>query len=146
MATVGSDLTLDNKAQRQPLKPTGSLISGATPVPQFALDAADAKIAALSSAVVGAADTIDQFLSSSSSSVPESAREFATSISQKLRSLGTNAGEQQAADLVQGLQKKAAAHPAAAMGVGALIGAALAGLLVHFGSSAVSANTPAKQR
>src|ERR1700712_4569591 len=103
-------------------------------VPQAALDAADAKIATWSGLVIDAADTIERLLSSESLPVPDAARDLAKSTTQKLRSLGTAASEQQAADLVAGLQRTAAAHPAASIGVGAAVGAALAALLVRLGN------------
>jgi ElaB/YqjD/DUF883 family membrane-anchored ribosome-binding protein len=103
-------------------------------VPQFALDAADAKIATWSGAVIDAADTIERLLTSESLPIPDAARDLAKSTTQKLRSLGTAASEQQAADVVAGLQRTASAHPAASIGVGAAVGAALAALLVRLGT------------
>jgi ElaB/YqjD/DUF883 family membrane-anchored ribosome-binding protein len=103
-------------------------------VPQFALDAADAKIATWSGVVIDAADTIERLLSSESLPIPDAARDLAKTTTQKLRSLGTTASEQQAADVVAGLQRTAAAHPAASIGVGAAVGAALAALLVRLGT------------
>lgn len=120
--------------------------SGAkTIVPQFALDAADAQIATWSTAVVDAADTIERLVASESLPVPDAVRDLATSTTQKLRSLGQSASEQQAADLVAGLQRTAAAHPAAAIGVGAAIGAALAGVLIKLGSPATAGPAPARK-
>lgn len=107
--------------------------TGPSLVPSFALDAADAKIATWSGAIIDAADTIEKLIGAESLPIPETVRELATSTTQKLRSLGTTAGEQQAAELVASLQRSAAAHPAASIGVGAAVGAALATLLVRLG-------------
>lgn len=104
-------------------------------LPAFALEAADAKIATWSSAIVDAADTIEGLVASESLPVPDAVRDLATSTTQKLRQVGTTAGEQEAAELVASVQRTAAAHPAAAIGVGAAIGAALAALLVRLGKS-----------
>ena len=110
----------------------------ATFVPQFALDAADARISAWSGAVIEAADAIDRLIAAETLPVPNSVRELATSSTQKLRDLGTKASEREAAELAAGLQRAAAAHPAASIGVGAAIGAALAALLVRVGTPAGS--------
>lgn len=109
-----------------------------TVVPKFALDAADAKIAEWSGMVMDTADAIDRLLASESLPVPDSVRELAGSTTQKLRSLGSQSGEHQTADLVIGLQRAASAHPAASIGVGAAIGAALAALVVKLGSASAS--------
>ena len=114
-------------------------------VPQFALDAADAKIATWSGAVIDAADTIERLLSSESLPVPDAARDLAKTTTQKLRSLGTTASEQQAAEVVAGLQRTAAAHPAASIGVGAAVGAALAALLVRLGTPGSPERPPANR-
>ena len=106
-----------------------------TIVPQFALDAADAKIASVSAAIVDAADTIERLVASESLPVPDGVRELATSTTQKLRTFGTRSGDYEAAELVGGLQRTAAAHPAASIGLGAAVGATLAALLVKLGSS-----------
>ncbi len=107
-----------------------------TLVPQFALDAADARIATWSGAIVDAADTIERLVASESLPVPDTVRELATATTQKLRSLGAQSGEIDAAELVSGLQRRAAAHPAASIGIGAAIGATLATLLVRLGTAA----------
>jgi ElaB/YqjD/DUF883 family membrane-anchored ribosome-binding protein len=122
------------------VKPTDKIATSGTGsfVPQAALDAADAKIATWSGVVIDAADTIERLLNSESLPVPEAARDLVRSTTQHLRSLGTAASEQQAADLVAGLQRTAAANPAASIGVGAAVGAALAVLLVRLGSSGSS--------
>lgn len=114
---------------------TGIKDNPRTIVPQFALDAADAKIASVSAAIVDAADTIERLVGSESLPVPENVRELATSTTQKLRNFGARSGEYDAAELVGGLQRTAAAHPAASIGVGAAVGATLAALLVKLGSS-----------
>lgn len=108
---------------------------GSTIIPNFALDAADAKIATWSAAIVDAADTIERLVGAESLPVPDAVRELATSTTQKLRNFGSAAGEQQAVDLVAGLQRTAAAHPAASIGIGAAVGAALATLLVRLGTT-----------
>lgn len=133
----------------QPGVNDGSLASGATAgakssgsfVPQPLLDAADAKIATWSSAVIDAADTVERLVSSESLPIPEPVRELITSTSQKLRNLGSTASERDAADLVADLQRRAASHPAAAIGIGAAVGAALATLLVRLGSPTTPATT-----
>ncbi|MBN8808279.1 MAG: hypothetical protein J0I47_08590 [Sphingomonas sp.] len=107
-------------------------------MPQFALEAADAKIATWSTAIVDAANTIERLLSSESLPVPDGVRDLATSTTEKLRGFGTKAGEQDAKELVAGLQRTAAAHPAASIGVGAAIGAALAAVLVRMGAPAAT--------
>lgn len=112
-----------------------------TIVPQFALDAADAKIASVSAAIIDAADTIERLVASESLPVPDGVRELATSTTQKLRTFGTRSGDYDAAELVGGLQKTAAAHPAASIGLGAAVGATLAALLVKLGSSNAGANS-----
>lgn len=114
-----------------------------TLVPRFALDAADAKIATLSETVVETADTIDRLVSDESLPVPESVREFATSTTEKLRDFGARSGERDASELVAGLQRAAAAHPAMSIGIGATVGAALAALFVRLGGSAVSTTSAA---
>lgn len=135
MGPTGTTPAFDASDSSPPAASATSSGRRSTVIPQFALDQADAKIASWSSAVVDAADTIERFVTSDSSPVPESARELAISVTQKLRSLGTTASEQQAAEIVEGLQARAAAHPAAALGIGAVIGAALAGVLVRFGTA-----------
>lgn len=112
-----------------------------TIVPQFALDAADAKIASVSAAIVDAADTIERLVASESLPIPDGVRELATSTTQKLRTFGTRSGDYDAAELVGGLQKTAAAHPAASIGLGAAVGATLAALLVKLGSVNAKANS-----
>lgn len=106
-----------------------------TIVPQFALDAADARIATWSAAIVDAADTIERLVASESLPVPDGVRDLATSTTKKLRNFGTQSGDYDAAELVGGLQRTAAAHPAASIGLGAAVGATLAALLVKLGSS-----------
>lgn len=106
-----------------------------TIVPQFALNAADAKIATWSGAIVDAANAIEQLVGAESLPVPDAVRDLATTTTRRLRDLGTQAGEQEAREIVLGLQRTAAAHPAAAIGAGAAIGAALAALLVRLGTS-----------
>jgi ElaB/YqjD/DUF883 family membrane-anchored ribosome-binding protein len=86
--------------------------------------------------VIDAADAIDRLIGSESLPVPDAVRELATSTTQKLRSFGTKASEQDAAELAAGLQRAAAAHPAASIGVGAAVGAALATLLVRLSAPA----------
>jgi hypothetical protein len=116
---------------------TGGTAGASTPrtlVPQFALDVADAKIATWSTAIVDAADTIERLVASESLPVPDGVRDLATATTKKLRSFGTQSGDYDAAELVSGLQRTAAAHPAASIGLGAAIGATLAALLVRFGS------------
>jgi len=116
--------------------------SGAAPfVPQFALDAADAKISEFSGLITDAADTIERLIGTESLPVPEAVRELVTSTTQKLRKLGTTAGSQDSADLIAGLQRAAAAHPAASLGIGAAVGATLAALLVRVAPSAKTAST-----
>lgn len=122
-----------NSGASAPAKSSGSF------VPQTLLDAADAKIATWSSAVIDAADTVERLVTSQSLPIPEPVRELITSTSQKLRNFGSAASEREAADLVADLQRKAASHPAASIGIGAAVGAALATLLVRLGSP----NTPA---
>lgn len=114
-----------------------------TLVPQFALDAADAKIATWSAAIVDAADTIERLVGSESLPVPDGVRDLATSTTQKLRSFGTQSGEYDAAELVGGLQRTAAAHPAASIGLGAAVGATLAALLVKLGTAGKPDPSPA---
>ena len=109
-----------------------------TVVPQFALDAADAKIATWSAAIIDAADTIERLVASESLPVPHGVRDLATTTTAKLRSLGTKSSEQDAAEMVAGLQRTAAAHPAASIGIGAAIGAALATVLVRMGAPEVA--------
>lgn len=114
-----------------------------TLVPQFALDAADAKIATLSETVVETADTIDRLVSDESLPMPESVREFATSTTEKLRDFGARSGEQDASELIAGLQRAAAAHPAMSIGIGATVGATLAALFVRLGGPAASTTSAA---
>jgi ElaB/YqjD/DUF883 family membrane-anchored ribosome-binding protein len=133
------DAAVEGSAAKGVSPAAKSALSGAASfVPQSALDAADAKIASWSGLVIDAADTIERLIGSESLPVPDAARELAKNTTQKLRSLGTAASEQQAADLVAGLQKTAAAHPAASIGVGAAVGAALAALLVRLSASEAS--------
>lgn len=113
-------------------------------VPQGLLDAADAKIATWSSAVIDAADTVERLVSSESLPIPDGVRDLVTSTSQKLRNFGSAASEREAADLVADLQRKAASHPAASIGIGAAVGAALATLLVRLGSPAAPAPDSAR--
>jgi ElaB/YqjD/DUF883 family membrane-anchored ribosome-binding protein len=109
--------------------------AAATIVPQFALDAANTKIAALSAAVIETADSIDRLVGSESLPMPDAMRDLAASTTRRLRDLGSAAGEQDTAELVAKLQRNAAAHPAASIGLGAAIGATLAALLVQLGKS-----------
>lgn len=111
-----------------------SVKSSSSFVPQGLLDAADAKIATWSVAVIDAADTVERLMSSESLPIPDGVRDLVTSTSQKLRNFGSAASEREAADLVADLQRKAASHPAASIGIGAAVGAALATLLVRLGS------------
>ena len=114
-------------------------------VPQGLLDAADAKIATWSTAVIDAADTVERLASAESLPLPDSVRDLITSTSQKLRNFGDAASKREAADLVTDLQRTAAAHPTASIGIGAVVGAALATLLVRLGATATGA-TPAAPR
>lgn len=116
-------------------------------VPQFALDAADAKIATWSTALVDTADTIDRLISAESLPVPDGVRELASTTTQKLRGFGEQSGEYEASELVASLQRTASAHPAASIGVGAAVGAALAALVVRLGSQAnKDEKTPARDQ
>ena len=83
-------------------------------------------------------------IGSESLPVPDAVRDLATSTTQKLRNLGTKASEQDAAELAAGLQRTAAAHPAASIGVGAAVGAALATLLVRLSAPAGKSSTGGK--
>ena len=138
-ATVKNDFIDTSGGQTQD---TVIASGGSTIVPGFAIDAANAKIESWSGAIVEAAEAIERLVSSESLPVPDGIRDLATSTTQKLRDFGTRSGDYDAADLVAGLQRKAAAHPAAAIGVGAAIGATLATLLVRVGSSPPPSKEP----
>lgn len=130
--------TLDTASSARSTGSTAGVSTPRTLMPQFALDAADAKIATWSTAIVDAADTIERLVASESLPVPDGVRDLATATTKKLRIFGTQSGDYDAAELVSGLQRKAAAHPAASIGLGAAIGATLAALLVRFGSSSTT--------
>lgn len=123
--------------------------AAATPrtiLPQFALDAADARIATWSGAIVDAADTIERLVASESLPVPDGVRDLATATTRKLRSFGEQSGDYDAADMVSGLQKAAAAHPAASIGIGAAVGATLAALLIRLGSGSTTGSATGKDK
>ncbi len=94
--------------------------------------------------MIDAADAIERLLGSQSLPVPDAVLELVTSTTQKLRKLGTAAREQDAAELVGGLQRTAAAHPAASIGVRAAVGAAIAGLLIRLGACGSNASSAAE--
>ncbi|QJU60186.1 hypothetical protein HL653_22780 [Sphingomonas sp. AP4-R1] len=123
--------------------PASSRPASSSFVPQGLLDAADAKIATWSTAVIDAADTVERLASADSLPLPDSVRDLVTSTSQKLRNFGSAASEREAADLVTDLQRTAAAHPAASIGIGAVVGAALATLLVRLRTPAIDARAAA---
>lgn len=105
-------------------------------IPKFALDAIGAQTARVSDILIAAADAIEELTANNATSLPETAKGFADTASLKLRGLADRATEDEAARLVETLQRTAANHPLATAGIGAAIGAALGIALSRLGRAA----------
>ncbi|UVO52801.1 hypothetical protein [Sphingomonas sp. SUN039] len=105
----------------------------ASSVSRFALGAVGGQIDRVSSILTGAADSIDEILGGNNSPLPDSAKGVVTTTSGKLRELADRATEEEALQLIEGLQRSAARHPAVTAGVGAALGAALGLALARLG-------------
>ncbi len=110
-------------------------------VTKFALSAVNTQVGRVSKILNGTADAIDEILSGKNSPLPDTAKGVATSTSAKLRALAGRANEEEAAKLIEGLQRVAANHPAATAGIGAALGAALGLALAK-----LSKTTPTKTK
>lgn len=105
-------------------------------LPKFALDAIGAQTARVSEILIAAADAIEELTASNGAALPDAAKSFAGTASTKLRGLADRATEEEAAKLVETLQRSAASHPLATAGIGAAIGAALGLALSRLGRPA----------
>jgi len=102
---------------------------------QFAFNAVDRQFGRLSGALNGVAESIDEFVDRPDSPIDDTLRGYATSASEKLRSLADRTGEQDAAEMLGSIRRAATKYPVATAGIGAAIGAALGVALVAFGRS-----------
>lgn len=121
--TETNTATLEAPAKRTPARTSAPANrDSGFQVPKFAMDAIGAQATRVSDILTAAADTIDEL---NTASLPDTARNFAGTASSKLRGLADRATEDEAARLVEALQRTAASHPLATASIGAAIGAAL---------------------
>jgi hypothetical protein len=106
----------------------------ASSVSRYALGAMGDQIDRVSSILTGTADSIDEIVSSTTSPLPDLVKGVVKSTSGKLRELADRANEEEALQLLEGLQRNAARHPAVTAGLGAALGAALGLALARLGS------------
>ncbi len=113
-------------------------------VSRYALGAVGGQIDRVSSILTGTADSIDEILGGTTSPLPDSVKGVVTTTSGKLRELADRATEEEALQLLEGLQRSAARHPAVTAGVGAALGAALGLALARLGPKPGKATRSAK--
>jgi hypothetical protein len=116
----------------------------ASSVSRYALGAVGGQIDRVSAILTGTADSIDEILGGTNSPLPDSARGYVTTTSGKLRELADRANEEEALQLIEGLQRSAARHSAVTAGVGAALGAALGLALARLGPKTSRPARPAK--
>jgi hypothetical protein len=116
----------------------------ASSVSRFALGAVGGQIDRVSSILSGTADSIDEILGGNDSPLPDSVKSIVTTTSGKLRALADRASEEEALQLLEGLQRSASRHPAVTAGVGAALGAALGLALARLGQKPGTTARPAK--
>ena len=100
-------------------------------VPQVAIDAANDRLREAGGALGGVADTIDELFERNTLPFGDNLQGFADQATRRLRSIGDTVGDQDAGELIDTIQRRAAANPGLAIAVGAAAGAAIALLLVR---------------
>jgi ElaB/YqjD/DUF883 family membrane-anchored ribosome-binding protein len=101
---------------------------------QFAVNVVDRQVGRLSGALSGAADSIQSVVDQPDSPIDQTFRGYAESATEQLRKLADRAGNQDGAEMIDGLRKLASANPATTAAIGAAVGAALGLAIATLGS------------
>lgn len=113
----------------------GGSVQGGSAIPQFAINAANRQFSRVAEVLTGTAEAIDDLLASQELPLPDGIHGFAETASDTLRGLADRASEQEAGDLLAGLQRTATNQPWATASICAALGAALGLALTRLGRS-----------
>ena len=100
-------------------------------IPQVAIDAANDRIREVGGAIGGVADTIDELFDRNKLPFGDNIQGFADQATGRLRSIGDTVGDQDAGELIETVQRRAAENLAMAIAIGAAAGAAIAFFLAR---------------